>query len=79
MGGILVAILVGAVSGWLAGQIMHSKFSVLGNILLGVVGGFVGSLLLGLIGIHGSGIIGNIIVAVVGACAVIAGTRAIKK
>ena len=76
---ILVSIVIGAVSGWLAGQLMNSKFSMLGNIIIGIVGGFVGGILLGLIGIHGSGLIGNIIVGVVGACALIAAGRAIKK
>ena len=77
--GILISIIIGGISGWLAGQLMHSSFSLLGNILLGIVGGVVGSILLGLIGLHGSGIIGNIIVGVVGACALIAVGRALKK
>lgn len=76
---LLVSILIGGVSGWLAGQIMNSRFSTLGNIILGIAGGFVGGILLGLIGLHGSGLIGNIIVGVVGACALIALGRAIKK
>lgn len=76
---ILIAVIIGGVSGWLAGQLMHSSFSLLGNILLGVVGGVVGSLLLGLIGLHGSGLIGSIIVSVVGACVLIAVGRALKK
>ncbi len=76
---ILVSLVIGGVSGWLAGKIMDSKFSMLGNIIIGVVGGIVGGILLGLIGIHGSGLIGSIIVGVVGACALIALGRAIKK
>ena len=77
--GFVIGILVGAVSGWLAGQIMNTQFSMLGNIGVGVIGGFVGSLLLSVIGIHGSGIIGNIIVSVIGACVFIAIVRAVKK
>ena len=76
---IIVALIVGGVSGWLAGQIMNSQFSVLGNIGIGIVGGFVGSLVLSAVGIHGSGMIGNIIVSVIGACIFIAIVRQIKK
>ena len=76
---ILVSILIGGISGWLAGKLMDSRFTLVGNILIGVVGGFVGGILLGLVGIHGSGLIGNIIVGVVGACALIALGRAIKQ
>lgn len=76
---LLWSILIGGVSGWLAGKLMNSRFSLLGNILLGIVGGFVGGILLGLVGIHGSGLIGSVIVGVVGACALIALGRAIKK
>ena len=77
--GILISLIIGGVSGWIAGQLMHSSFSLLGNIILGVIGGVVGAILLGLIGIHGSGVIGSIIVGVVGACALIAAGRALKK
>lgn len=76
---ILISIIIGGVSGWLAGKLMNSKFSLLGNIIIGLVGGFVGGILLGAIGLHGSGLLGNIIVGVVGACALIALGRAIKK
>lgn len=77
--GIFASIIIGGVSGWLAGKLMNSKFSTLGNIIIGIVGGFVGGILLGLVGLHGSGLIGRIIVSVVGACALIALGRAIKK
>ena len=76
---IIVALIVGGISGWLAGLIMNSQFSLLGNIGIGIVGGFVGSILLSVVGIHGSGMIGNIIVSVIGACAFIAIVRQIKK
>lgn len=77
--GFIIGIIAGAFSGWLAGQIMHTQFSMLGNIGVGIVGGFVGSLVLSVIGIYSSGIIGNIIVSVIGACIFIAIVRAIKK
>ena len=73
---ILVAIVLGAISGWLAGFIMNSKGSLLRNIILGILGGFVGSFLFGLLNINinvslGPFSLGNIIVSVIGACLVI--------
>lgn len=41
---LVVTLLIGAVSGWLAGQIKDGfGFGLLGNIVLGIVGAFVGS------------------------------------
>lgn len=41
-------LIVGAVAGWLAGQVMKgSGFGILGNIIIGIVGGFLGGWLLG--------------------------------
>ena len=73
---ILVAIVLGAISGWLAGFIMNSKGSLLRNIILGILGGFVGSFLFGLLNINinvslGPFSLGNIIVSVIGACLVV--------
>ena len=76
---IIVALIVGGISGWLAGHIMGTSFSFWGNIGIGIIGGVVGNVLLSVVGIHGSGMIGNIIVAVIGACAFIAIVRQIKK
>ena len=77
--GFIIAIIVGAFAGWLAGRIMHTNFSFIGNIAVGMIGGFVGNLVLGLIGIEGSGLIGSTIVSVVGACIFISIVRAIQK
>ena len=69
--GLVIAIALGAVSGWIAGIIMKSEGSLLRNIILGIVGGAVASVLFGLIGISFGGPIGNIIVSVIGACLLI--------
>ena len=76
---LIISLIIGGISGWLAGKIMKSNFSGLGNIGIGILGGIVGSILLAIIGLHGSGFIGSIIVSVVGACVLIAIGRAIKK
>ena len=53
---LLIAIAIGAVSGWLAGILMKSKGSLLRNIILGIVGGLLGKFLFGLLGISFGGI-----------------------
>jgi len=67
----IVSLIIGGVSGWLAGKIMKSEGSLIRNIILGLVGGLVGGLLGGLIGIGSSNIIGSIIISVAGACLLI--------
>jgi len=68
---ILISILLGAISGWLAGKIMKSEGGLIRSIVLGIVGGFVGELIFELIGISASGYLGTILVSVLGACLVI--------
>jgi uncharacterized membrane protein YeaQ/YmgE (transglycosylase-associated protein family) len=66
---ILVILIIGAVAGWLAGQIVRGMgFGLIGNIVVGIVGAFIASWLLPQIGIViGGGIIGSIINATIGA------------
>ena len=68
MSGIIMGILLGALSGYLAGKIMGAEGGFLHNVILGIIGGFVGSLLLGLIGLGSRGMLGDVVVAVIGAC-----------
>ena len=42
--GILWTILMGALTGWLAGKIMKSQGGWLRNIIIGVIGGFVSTI-----------------------------------
>lgn len=71
MGNFILALIIGGVSGWLAGKIMNAEGSLIRNIILGLVGGLVGGLIGKLIGIGASGIIGSIIISVAGACLLI--------
>lgn len=70
---LLYFILIGAVAGWLAGQIMKGGgFGFLVNIVLGIIGGAVGGWLFGQLGISaGGGLTGSLITATVGAVAVL--------
>jgi uncharacterized membrane protein YeaQ/YmgE (transglycosylase-associated protein family) len=65
----LISILViGAVAGWLAGQVMRgSGFGLLGDIVVGIVGSLIGGLVFGLLGIYTYGLVGRIVMATVGA------------
>lgn len=66
---ILVILLIGAVAGWLAGQIVRGMgFGLIGNIVVGIVGAFIAAWLLPRIGIAiGGGIVASIINATIGA------------
>ena len=65
---ILVFLVVGAVAGWLAGQIVKGHgFGLVGNIVVGIVGAFIAGWLLPTIGLSiGGGIIAAIIHALIG-------------
>lgn len=67
---LIYTILVGAVSGWLAGQIRQGfGFGLLGNIIVGILGAFVGNWLFRSV-LHvsiGSGLVSVIATSVIGA------------
>ncbi|WP_353483091.1 GlsB/YeaQ/YmgE family stress response membrane protein [Haliscomenobacter sp.] len=72
---IVYILIIGAVSGWLAGQIMKGGgYGLLGNIILGIVGSIVGGWALGLVGVSlhiGSVLVSQIVQSVIGAVVVI--------
>lgn len=52
---ILIWILLGAIAGWLAGQIVKGGgFGLTGNIIVGIIGSFLGGWLAGQLGIAGA-------------------------
>lgn len=77
--GLITAIIVGGLAGWVAEKVMKSNMGLLMNIILGIAGAFVLNLILGLLGIGaGGGIIVYFIVALIGACLLIFIARMIK-
>ncbi len=65
---LLIWLIVGAVAGWLAGQIVKGHgFGLAGNIVVGIVGAFLAGWLLPGLGLGLSGIVGSIIYAAIGA------------
>jgi uncharacterized membrane protein YeaQ/YmgE (transglycosylase-associated protein family) len=66
---LLVILVVGIVSGWLAGRVMRGGgFGLIGDLLVGLIGAFIGDWLLPRLGIHlGVGMVALIINAFIGA------------
>ncbi|RYD16113.1 MAG: GlsB/YeaQ/YmgE family stress response membrane protein [Lysobacteraceae bacterium] len=66
---IIIFLIVGAVAGWLAGQIVKGHgFGLVGNIVVGIVGAFLAGFLLPMVGFAiGGGIVAAIINALIGA------------
>ena len=66
---IIIMLIVGAVAGWLAGQIVRGfGFGLIWDIIIGIIGAFIGVWLLTQLGfVPFSGFIGSIVNAVIGA------------
>lgn len=79
--GLLYAIIIGAVAGWLAGNLMKGGgFGLLWNIIIGIIGGVVGNWLLGTLGVSlGSGVISDILTGGIGAVVVLFIASLIKR
>ena len=71
---LLYILVIGAVSGWLAGMIMKTSGGLLMDVILGIVGSFVGGWVLAKLGIRlniGSPTISLIVTSVIGAVVVL--------
>jgi len=72
-------LVIGAVAGWLAGQIMRgSGFGLLGDILVGIVGSLIGGFIFGILGIYTYGLVGRIVMATIGAVVLLYLVRKLK-
>ena len=78
---ILIFCLIGAVAGWLAGQIVSGfGYGLLGNIVIGIVGAFIAGYLLPRVGFSiGSGILGSILNATLGAVILLVIIKLVKR
>ena len=78
---LLVILLIGAVAGWLAGQIVQGTgFGLVGDIVIGIVGALLAGLLFPALGIHlGAGIVAEIIAATIGAVLLLVIARLVKR
>ena len=72
-------LLMGALAGWLSGELVRGKgFGCLGNILLGLIGAVVGGWLFEQLHITAFGFIGGLAAATVGAVLVVSLARALS-
>lgn len=77
---IVLFLLIGALAGWLAGQIMKGGgFGLIGNIIVGVLGAVIGGLFLGKMINLGSALVNELITAVLGAVILLFVIGLIKK
>jgi uncharacterized membrane protein YeaQ/YmgE (transglycosylase-associated protein family) len=78
---IIIWLVIGAIAGWLAGQIMKGGgFGLVGDIIVGIVGAFIAGELFPRLGFDlGGGILGAIIAAVIGACILLFIVRLVKR
>ena len=67
---ILIWLVIGAVAGWLAGNVIRGGgYGLIGDIVVGILGSIVAGYLLPLLGIHlGAGFVRSVINAFIGAC-----------
>lgn len=76
---LIIFLVIGAVAGWLAGQIMKGKgFGLIGNMVVGIVGALLGGFVFSLLGIAAYGLIGSIVTATAGAVLLLFLIRVIK-
>jgi len=78
---LLVILLIGAIAGWLAGQIVQGTgFGLVGDVLIGIVGALIASLLFPSLGFRlGSGIVAEIVAATTGAVLLLVIMRLVRR
>ncbi|WP_269715684.1 GlsB/YeaQ/YmgE family stress response membrane protein [Caulobacter sp. NIBR2454] len=65
--GIIGAIIIGILAGWLAEQIMKREHGLLTNLIVGLVGSFLGAFIANVMGINWGGWIGSLVISTIGA------------
>jgi uncharacterized membrane protein YeaQ/YmgE (transglycosylase-associated protein family) len=78
---LIIVLIIGAVAGWLAGQIVKGYgYGLVGNIVIGVIGAVIGGYLLPRAGLSmGGGILGAVVSATIGAVILLFLIRLIKR
>ena len=78
---LLVFLIVGAVAGWLAGQLVKGGgYGLTGDIIVGIAGSYIAGFLFPRLGISlGAGIVGEVISAAIGAIILLLVIRLIKR
>ena len=78
---LVIWLLIGAIAGWLAGQIMGGGgFGLVGDIIVGIIGAFIAGELFPRLGFAlGGGVVGTIIAAAIGACLLLFVVRLVRR
>ncbi len=78
--GLIIFLAIGAIAGWLAGNLLKGGgFGLAGNIVVGILGAVIGGFLFQLVGISAGGLIGQVITATAGAAVLLFAIDFIKK
>ena len=81
--GIIIACVIGAIAGWLAGLLVQGTgFGLVGDIVVGILGALIASFLFPVLGITltlGGGVLGAIILAFIGAVILLVIVRLFKQ
>lgn len=78
--GLILWVVVGGVSGYIAEKLMGEDHTLVVNVALGIAGAFIINILLAVVlGLTGGNLIAQLISGVVGACVLIWGYREYKK
>lgn len=65
--GIIGAIIIGVLAGWIAEQVTHREHGLITNLVVGLVGSLLGGFIAGALGLDFGGFIGSLIVSTLGA------------
>jgi uncharacterized membrane protein YeaQ/YmgE (transglycosylase-associated protein family) len=78
---LIIWLIIGAIAGWLAGQIVKGGgFGLLGDIIVGIVGAFIAGELFPFLGLRlGGGMLSQIITAAIGACILLFIVRLVRR
>ena len=78
---ILIWLVIGAVAGWLAGQVMQGTgYGLVGDIIIGILGAVVAGYLFPVLGIRlGSGMVSAVVAATIGAIVLLFAARMIRR
>jgi uncharacterized membrane protein YeaQ/YmgE (transglycosylase-associated protein family) len=78
---IVIWLVIGAIAGWLASQLIRGGgYGLIGDIVVGIIGAVIAGYLLPLAGIHlGAGFVRSVINAFIGACLLLTALRLVRR
>ena len=78
--GIIIWLVIGAIAGWLAGQIVKGGgFGLVGDIIIGIIGSVIGGWIFGSYVVGAPGIVGAIIGSTIGAVVLLFIIRLVRR